>query len=287
MPRENPASYVQTRKLGDATLSMISDGSGWSNIISLLVGVSPDVWRQEVAANDEGEVLVGYNVAHVQIGAASILIDLGFDDAGPQSQWGAPEHQRSHGAEAGLATLGIKPSDITHVLITHAHGDHVAGGTILHDGQRVARYPNARHFLGRADWEENPSREKPDSYPAVNAGGLLALGQLELVDGDCDIVPGVSLIHAPGESPGHSLIRVASAGETFYFLGDLFHHPAEVAHVNWVSRGRDGAKMQASRERLIEAAIRENALLATAHMPFPGLGRLERTAAGIRWHVVD
>ena len=168
MARENSATYVRTSKLGDSTLTMISDASGWSNIISLLVGVPPEVWRREVDANDDGQVLVGYNVAHVQIGVASILIDLGFDDPGPRSQWHAPEHQRSPGVEAGLASIGVKPGEISHVLITHAHGDHVAGGTTAHDGRRVARYPNARHFLGRADWEENPSRDKADSYPVVN-----------------------------------------------------------------------------------------------------------------------
>src|SRR5579875_2144244 len=175
MPQGIPTEYVRSRTLGDATLTMISDGSGWSTIINSLVDVPQEVWRREVDANENAEVMVGYNVAHLRLGNASILIDLGFDDPGPESQWMPPQHQRSPGVEAGLVTIGVKPADVTHVLITHAHGDHVAGGTIVRDGRRVARYPNARHFLGRTDWEEYASRTQSNSYPAVNLGTLLTL----------------------------------------------------------------------------------------------------------------
>lgn len=277
------ATFVASRQVGEATVSVISDGSGRSTIIKLLL-VPEAEWRREVPdADADGEVVLGYNVAHVRLGAASILIDLGFDDPSPESPWRAPRHQRSPGVEAGLATLGIQPEAITHVLITHAHGDHVAGGSVATASGRRPRFPHARHLIGRADWETNPARTQPDSLLARHLGPVAAAGLLDLVDTEREVAPGVTMLAAPGESPGHCIVRVQSGGATFYFLGDLFHHPVEVAHLDWVSQGRDAAAMLASRQRLVAAALASDALLAASHIPFPGFGRLRQTAAGLRW----
>ncbi len=152
MTTSDMPAYVTSRTVGAATITAISDGSGRSSILGSLA-VPREEWRREVDADDRDEITLGYNVAHVRLGAASILIDLGFDDPGPASPWRAPRHQRTPGVVAGLAAIGVRPEGITHVLITHAHGDHVAGGAIERAGRWVPRYPNATYFLGRADWE--------------------------------------------------------------------------------------------------------------------------------------
>lgn len=279
------SSFFTSRRIGDATVTVISDATGRSTIIKNLVGVPEEVWRREVEADENGDVRLGYNVAHVRLGDASILIDLGFDDPSPTSAWKLPRHRRTAGVPLGLLANGIAPGDITHVLITHGHGDHVAGGSVVRDGERVPRYPNARHYLGRRDWEGAADRERPDSLLATHVGPIERNGLLELVDGDYEVLPGVMLIGAPGETPGHSTIRVQSRGEVFYFLGDLFHHPCEVAHLDWVAQGRDAAKMRASREWLVADALATNAVLVATHIPFPPFGRLEPTADGVRWRV--
>jgi glyoxylase-like metal-dependent hydrolase (beta-lactamase superfamily II) len=274
--------FVASRAVGAATITAISDGSGRSSIMKTL-NAPREEWRRWVVADDQDEIELGYNVAHVRLGAASILIDLGFDDPSPASQWRAPRHQRSPGVVAGLAAIGVRPEEVTHVLITHAHGDHVAGGAVEHEGRWVPRYPNARYFLGRRDWEGNPARDQPDTLLARHLGPVAEAGQLELVDAEREIVPGVTMLAAPGESPGHCLVRVVSEGAAYYFLGDLFHHPCEVAHLDWVSSGRDNAAMRASRDTLIAAALPADALLMTTHMPFPAFGRLRQSPDGLRW----
>lgn len=273
--------FVARRQIGEAIITGISDGTGLSTIIKTLE-VPAELWRRQVPVDANDELILGYNVAHIQLGSASILIDLGFDDP-PASSWRPPRHQRSPGVEAGLAAIGVQPAAITHVLITHAHGDHIAGGTVVRGGRRVLRFPNARHFIGRADWEGNPARQQPDSLVAIHLEPVAAAGLLEVVEREREIVPGVRMLPAPGESPGHCLIRVGSAGQTFYFLGDLFHHPCEVVNLDWVSRGRDAAAMRASRDRLVAAALAEQALLQTSHMLPPGFGRLQATATGVEW----
>ena len=79
------------------------------------------------------------------------------------------------------------------------------------------------------------------------------------------------------------MARVQSAGESFYYVGDLFHHPCEVEHLDWVSPGRDRAAVRASRERLIAAAVAERATVVFTHARFPAWGHIMPASAGYRW----
>jgi len=185
--------------------------------------------------------------------------------------------------QAGLAASGIEPEQITHMLMTHAHDDHFLGATVRRDGQHIPRYPQARYVIGRAAWDGNPAREDPTSEVALRLGALDRLGLLAVVDGEDEIVPGVTMIPAPGESPGHSIVHVASAGDHFYYLGDLFHHTCEVAHLDWVMTHRNTPAMIASRRRLIADAVPRAATLVFTHHVFPGWGRIVATNGGYRW----
>ena len=105
-------------------------------------------------------------------------------------------------------------------------------------------------------------------------------GLLELVESDIEVTPEVRIIRAPGESPGHQIVRVHSQGQTFYSMGDLFHHPAEVEHPAWMVKWANASANLMSRQVLIKAALQENALLLAAHMP---IGRIEGTFEHPRW----
>jgi glyoxylase-like metal-dependent hydrolase (beta-lactamase superfamily II) len=94
------------------------------------------------------------------------------------------------------------------------------------------------------------------------------------------------MLRAPGESPGHAIVRVDGGAERFYYLGDLFHHTCEVEHLDWVPRGRDRAATLASRERLLAEAVPDRATLLFTHHPFPGWGRIARQGGGYCWESV-
>ncbi len=280
------STFVSTVRLGPVTLSQIDDGfGGWHPRLS-----APEAeWRAALPQADAtGYVENNHYSGLIQIGGHRILIDTGFDDPGPRSPWMPPKFRRTPGVVAGLATLGVRPEEITHVLFTHFHGDHVAG-SIVDDRPR---FPRARHFIGRADYEAavgapadavEAGTARPLGVSAIHLGGLDRSGVLELVDGDREIVPGVTMIHAPGESPGHSVIRVAAGEEVAFFTGDLFHYPCEVEHLGWFSPDRDPISGRRSRERLLAEAVARNALVTYSHAPFPAWGRVSRVDSGYRW----
>ena len=103
------------------------------------------------------------------------------------------------------------------------------------------------------------------------------------MDGDREVAPGVAMLHAPGETAGHCVVRLDAGGERFYALGDLFHHACEVEHLDWASPWVDLAAMRASRERLLAEAVPTNAIVVFTHEPFPPWGRIVQAGEGYRF----
>lgn len=276
------AQYVTSRQVGAATVTLIDDGLlRWNPQLP----VSESVRRQAMPeAEDDGTLPLSLHVAHIRLGDASILVDTGYDDPSPDFAQAHPNFTSSPGVRAGLGSIGLLPEGITHVLFTHPHGDHFVAATIEQAGELVPRYPRARYLLARRDWEGNPAREQPDSALTVHLGLLEQLGLLDLVGDEHEVVPGVTMIAAPGESPGHTIVRVRSGGEEFFFLGDLFHHPCEVANPEWASPGRDRDALAVSRGRLSADAVATGATLAFSHERFPAWGQIVAAEdGGYRW----
>jgi glyoxylase-like metal-dependent hydrolase (beta-lactamase superfamily II) len=222
---------------------------------------------------------------HIALPGASILVDANdyAQAISLEPSFLPPDYTPPPGIIEQLASVGVRPEDITHHVITHAHFDHYIGTTVERNGSYVPRFPNARVFLGRADWEDPQTQEAlrdPDSIDSHTFAVLDRQGLLELVESSRDLSPDVQIIPAPGESPGHQIVRVHSQGQTLYCLGDLFHHPAEVEHPAWMVKWADATSNLASRRGLIEAALRERAILVAAHMP---PGRVEGTLSTPIW----
>src|SRR3954454_22457751 len=281
MSGREPAQYVTSRRIGEATVTLIDDGLlRWNPQLPISEATRRQVMPE---AEADGTLALGLHVAHIQLGAASILVDTGFDDPSPEFAGAHQNFTSSPGVRAGLASIGVQPEAITHVLFTHPHGDHFVAATIERGGERVPRYPNARYLLARRDWDVNPARELPESALELHLGLIERLGQLDVVGDEHEVVPGITMIAAPGESPGHTVVRVRAGGEDFYFLGDLFHHACEVANPGWASPGRDREALLASRGRLSAEAVATGATLAFSHELFPPWGRIVAADGGYRW----
>jgi glyoxylase-like metal-dependent hydrolase (beta-lactamase superfamily II) len=181
-----------------------------------------------------------------------------------------------------LAQAGIAADAVAHVIITHAHFDHFNGLTEEVDGEWRPVFSNAVHYLGEGDW--NVMQHKlwqADSLEARTFGVLQRLGKLVLVEGEHEVVPGVTILPAPGESPGHQIVRVDLGDGVLYHTGDLIHHPIEIERPQWACWWAERPQHDESRNRLIEQALAEDALLVASHVP--GVGQIEQTDTGLRW----
>jgi glyoxylase-like metal-dependent hydrolase (beta-lactamase superfamily II) len=279
-----PNAAPHTITLGDATLTIINVGDMMVDMAQE-IGAPESEWRPLYGEDFAGLRPYPSQCVHIALPGASILVDAGdyAQAIALDSSYLPPHYVPPPDIVEQLQSRGIRPEDITHVIITHAHFDHYAGTTTLRDGAYVPRFPNARVFLGRADWdypETQVALHDPASLDSHTFGVLHKQGLLELVDGDRDVAPEVRIISAPGESPGHQIVRVHSQGQTFYCLGDLFHHPAEVEHPAWMVKWANATANLKSRQMLIKATLEESALLLAAHMP---VGRVEGTLEQPVW----
>jgi glyoxylase-like metal-dependent hydrolase (beta-lactamase superfamily II) len=163
---------------------------------------------------------------------------------------------------------------------------HYSGIITRRDGAESLCFPRARHHLARADWDElQDELRDPESLERRTLGLARQAGLLDLVDGRRDLAGYVTIIPAPGETPGHQIVRVASEGQVLYCLGDLYHHPVEVDRPDWMVHWADRAANLSSRRMLADAALAENATLVAAHIP--GCGRLRSAGGGCRWEQAD
>ena len=104
------------------------------------------------------------------------------------------------------------------------------------------------------------------------------------VDAERELVPGISILASPGETPGHLSVRVSSRGQTLYCVGDLYHHVLEVDHPTWAVSWAEPATILASRKAFAAVSLAENARAIATHIA--GIGRLERTRLGVNWVTV-
>lgn len=270
------ATYT-TITVGEARIDLIGDGDLPVPTAELYNGIPKERWAGRLPAAGASNVLAPVHVALVRGGDETILIDAGQGML-------AEEGGHGGGLREALAELGIAPGDVTRVLITHLHGDHLLGLLDLSGGESRPTFPNARHHLSRIDWAwvEGFPAEQRDAY----LGPLRGLPHLTLDTDDEPPMPLVRYITTPGHTPGHRAILVESGGAAFCFLGDLAHDPelqfADPENVTaWDAQPE---RTPASRRALAAEARAGDWQLAATHAAFPPLGRLgEVEGPGWRW----
>ena len=192
-----------------------------------------------------------------------------------------------------LAQAGFKPEDVDFVLCTHLHVDHVGWNTQLRDGRWVPTFPNAKVLCSKAELASAEAKAKAnrpgDDDRAVWQDSLLPVleaGQLLALEGRHAIEDGLLVDPAPGNTPGHVVLRAESAGERMLFAGDLCHHPLQVYYPDVNSRFcEDAAGARAMRRRVLADCAESGALFAPAHWGPPHAGRVESTGGSfsLRW----
>jgi len=226
-----------TIAVGDFEVARVNDALHWWDG-GVFFGVVPkSLWSRKIQPDELNRIAVAFNCYLVRTGSHNILIETGLGDkrdARARAFMNVPAVTES--LPEALTRRGVDPESIDIVINSHLHWDHVGGNTILH-GDRVApAFPRARYVASRGEWEHAHERHPRDaaSYLDSNYDPLVESGQMTLVDGDHEVVPGVWMRRAPGHNRDMMVITAESRGQTFCFLSDLVPTAAHV-QPTWVA----------------------------------------------------
>lgn len=178
-----------------------------------------------------------------------------------------------------LQKHGLKPEDITHVILTHLHFDHAGGGVTAKDGTLVPTFPKAKYFVQRANLEtaSKPNVREKASYFEANFKPLLDAGCLEVLEGAKeDLLPGISIFVSNGHTQGQQLVRISDGKNAVVYCADLVPTSSHVRSAWIMGYDLDPLKLIEEKTTLLSQACDNNWFLFFEHDPYCEMGQVIR-----------
>ncbi len=266
-------------KIGRFTVTALADGFA-DMPFGYFPGRTPEeveAAAQAISAAKPGGIRFVFNQYLVDDGEQRILIDTG--PAGAMGETGQ--------LPGALESIGVKRDSIGAVIVTHTHVDHIGG--LVAGGKR--NFPSSDVYVDRRDiayWTDPAKRAAAPEFLQPSFDGTAELVRLypnlQAMDGERQITPGVSIVDLTGHTPGHIGVRIEDGGESLLMVSDMLFpvvHPLSPEIGFLFEQDRPAA--EAMRKRFFPRAAEEKALVAATHMPFPGLGRIVSDGGQMRW----
>jgi len=278
-----PARALADFNLGDHKLSVLSDGHLSLPVSFLLPDRTPE--EIETLFAPHGMSTAGLtpdcNITLLRSADRLVLFDVGAGG----------NFQPSAGAlPSALEDAGIDPTDITDVILTHAHPDHLWG---MLDDFDDPLYPEATVWVPEAEWTYWRASDTLDKTPEARKSFVVGAqarfeaieDQVQLVKPGQEVLPGVEAFDTSGHTPGHMSYVVHSASESVMVLGDAITNAViSFEQPGWVSGSdQDPEKGIATRVRLLDRLATDQSRIIGFHLPEPGHGRVERAGTAYRF----
>jgi len=250
--------------LGDFELTGVSDGIYYLDGGAFFGVVPKVIWERKMPADEKNRVPAGLNSLVVRTGEHTVLIETGIGNKLSEKMaqiYGQPAQLLDN-----LSAAGFAPEDIDIVINTHLHFDHCGWNTIRKGSGVGATFPKAKYYVQEGEWNHAHENQRDGvSYLSDNYDPLVASGQMTLLRGDQEIVPGIAVEVFPGHTRDMQGVMVRSGGKTACYISDLIPTSAHL-ELNWVM-AFDLFPLQTieSRKRYYARAIPEKWLTAFTH----------------------
>lgn len=212
-----------TKKIsvGDFELTAVNDGTYVGDGGAFFGVVPKTLWQRKVPADDLNRITVSCNSVVVRTGKDTVLIETGTGNklSEKMKSFFLPQQKLLE----NLHRAGIAPEDIDVVINSHLHFDHCGWNTVYRNGVAVPTFPKAKYYAPKGEWEHGSLQLERDrvSYISDNYDPLIRSGQMTLLEGDHEILPGISVAARPGHTRHMWAIFLRSAGKTACYISDL------------------------------------------------------------------
>jgi glyoxylase-like metal-dependent hydrolase (beta-lactamase superfamily II) len=274
---------IRTRTLGDFRIHALETGTQRLDGGAMFGVVPKPLWERRIPADARNRIPLGLRCLLVETPDALVLVETGLgnkEDEKFREIYGVDNAATAGSGHADrlqelIAEAGFSPADVQVVIDTHLHFDHAGGNTYRDDeGQVRISFPGARYHVQRGewDWAHATNERTAASYLPHNYVPVHEAGKLVLLEGDAEVVPGVSVIRTPGHCPHHQSVLVRSGGETACFLADVIPTMAHLP-LPWIM-GYDVEPLVTleSKRALLRRAVDERWLLVSTHDPVTAWG---------------
>lgn len=213
-----------TMKLGSFELYPVSDGR-FRLDGGAMFGVVPKVlWGKCCAADELNRIELSLTCLLIRANGKNILVDTGIGSKEDGKFHRMFDVDRRPTLLDSLKQLGLEPDDIHLVINTHLHFDHAGGNTMRReDGMVAPTFRKATYIVQRSEYEDavHANERTRASYRKDNIVPVSLANQWELLDGDTELLPGLSAVITAGHTRAHQGVKITSEGRTAFFLGDL------------------------------------------------------------------
>lgn len=247
------------------------------------------LWQERLHPDRRNRIPLTVNCVLIQSPQGNILVDSGI---GVKRRDLVKERFAGVAGRLlrGLRSHDLSPRDINYVILSHLHFDHAGGCTKLdRNGDAVPTFPKAKYLVQRAAWEGalNPNERSRPSFFLDDFTSLGQRGQLALLDGDCEVVPGVQAKLTGGHTPGHQVVIINQGGERVAYFADLIptsHHLS----LPWIGAIDTHPEEVLERKRaLLQEAEKDGWLIIFSHDVEHQAGYLERRSGKLRLRPVN
>ena len=275
---------VESRQMGRWRIHAIQAG-GQKLDGGAMFGVVPKtLWERRAPADERNRIQLGMRCLLIEHEIGPVLIDTGVGNKEDEKFYNiyGIENRGTYGPTAledGLAEVGVTPADVKMVISSHLHFDHAGGNTVKQaDGSVVPSFPNARYVIqrGEYEWATHTNERTAASYFPHNFEPLRATGQMELIDGDREIIAGIHSVKTPGHTPHHqSLLIDGGNNELGFYIADLAPTTAHLP-LAWIM-GYDVEPLVTleTKRRILKRAVDENWHVIFEHDPFTAWSQIE------------
>jgi glyoxylase-like metal-dependent hydrolase (beta-lactamase superfamily II) len=223
---------VYRTTIGDFELTVFSDGTYLLDG-GAFFGVIPKImWEKKMTPDSKNRVSGGLNSLLVRTGDQNVLIETGIGNKLSERMikfYGQPAKLLGN-----MTAAGIAPEDIDVVINTHLHFDHCGWNTIRQNERVVPTFPKAKYYVQEGEWQHANGHFERDriSYISDNYNPLVDSGQMELLRGDREIVPGISVRIFPGHTAYMQAVIIESGGRKACYISDLIPTRAHI-DITW------------------------------------------------------